>query len=176
MAFLDAEMLPQCHELPYPGLGFPELRMSLQIGVAAADLIVHDQLTTVLLGKFVQHLEIVVGGAGTAVEQDQGLFVPGLFAHDAVIGLMPFKGQIAFAYRHGRVLLFVFCRGRGEIARRSEEQQRGAHDPVCPQKGGGCAIDLKDTGEAACKGEGHHAQPPQGQRHTVGMDPAAALQ
>ena len=60
----------QGDEFVDPGLLGPQFGMAVKIGVAAADLVVRDDLTA-RVGDAVQHFEIVVRATWSAVQTKQ---------------------------------------------------------------------------------------------------------
>ena len=94
MAFLQPEMGAKGLQLVEPGLLIPELRMAVKIGIAAAELIVHDELTPIRVRDPVQDLKVIVRGTRSAVEEDQGRFsVVGFRPNDPVPGLISKEGH-----------------------------------------------------------------------------------
>ena len=104
MAFLQAEMGAKGLQLVEPGLLIPKLRAAVKIGIAAAELIVHDELTPIRVRDPVQDLKVIVRGTRSAVEEDQGRFsVVGFRPDDPVPGLISEEGHEALCNsRHRR--------------------------------------------------------------------------
>ena len=74
MDLVKVQVLPQGDEFVDPRFLSPEFGMAVEVGVAAADLVVGNHLTT-RVGNTVQYLEIVVCAARSAMQQHQCGFV-----------------------------------------------------------------------------------------------------
>ena len=98
--FFKVQRFPQRDELLHPGLPCPKLWVSVQVGVPAADLVIHDELPLIFFGEEVQHLEIIMRRSRSAVQQHQRCLFRVLFTDDPVICLMPHKGNITFCDLH----------------------------------------------------------------------------
>ena len=67
---VEVQVFAQGDELVDPGLLSPQFGVAVEVGVTAADLVVGDDLTA-CVGDAVQHFEIVVCAARSAVQTKQ---------------------------------------------------------------------------------------------------------
>ena len=67
---VEVQMLTQGDEFVDPRFLGPQFGMAVEVGIAAADLVVGNHLST-RVGDAVQHLEIVVRAARSAVQEQQ---------------------------------------------------------------------------------------------------------
>ena len=70
MKLVEVQVLAQGDELVDPSLLGPQFGMAVEVGFAAADLVVRDDLAA-RVGDAVQHLEIVVRAAWSAMQTKQ---------------------------------------------------------------------------------------------------------
>ena len=84
----QSERFPNRLQFPQPGLHFPELRPAVQIGIPAADLIVGDQQTIVLVRQAIQKLKVVMRGAGSPVEHQKRRRPRGERSDDTIISFV----------------------------------------------------------------------------------------
>lgn len=93
---LKAQVAAQLVELLLEQLGAPHVWVARRLGVAAADLVIVDDLAVVLAGELVQAPQVPVRVAGTTVDGKQGQPAQVVLAHDAVPRLVALEGHVAF--------------------------------------------------------------------------------
>ena len=103
---VQVQVLPEGHKLVHPGLLRPQFRMSLQIRVAAAKLVVGDYLSA-RMGYLIQYLKVIVCTAGAAMQKQQGLMLLGGLPHHPVIRLVPHEGHVSFFDSHTAKLTII---------------------------------------------------------------------
>ena len=97
--------------------------MSVHIGIAAANLVIHHKLAPVRLRKRIEHLKIIVGRTRPAVEQYQRLFNACFFTNNSVVRFVPVKRHIPFRDFHDTSELL--CKARLLDAETLEAGQQG---------------------------------------------------
>ena len=95
----DMKIVDQALQLCLPRLLAPELGVALEIALPASYLIVGDDLAVGQLRQWVEHLEIVVGRARSAMKQNQRSLVR-LLSYDAIKSLIAFERHESCRYLH----------------------------------------------------------------------------
>jgi hypothetical protein len=90
MYLIQAQMLPQSHQFLRPNLAVKQVGATGSLGLAASDLIVHDQ-GTAILRQLIQHLKVVVAGTGAAVEENERVLARCALTDHSVVGLIAVK-------------------------------------------------------------------------------------
>ena len=98
MACVESEVLSESEELFHPYFLVPEFRMSVEIRVAASDLVIHNDHSLVVVSYVVENLIVVMCRSRSAVEADKRRLtvVLILLAYDSVISLISHERHIAF--------------------------------------------------------------------------------
>ena len=99
------EVIQQTREFFHPCVECPQLRMFLDITLAAPNLIVGDDLSVSQLCQGIQHLEIVVRRARSAMQQHQRCTI-GLLSYDAIERLKALEGHVTCLNLHFTHLIF----------------------------------------------------------------------
>ena len=109
MYFIEAKVFADSNQFFLPYFVGKKLRMTFDIAVAAANLVIADYLSAVF-GKAVEHFKIVVCRAWAAMQTQQRCFARGCFANNAIIGLKAFKRHISFNNFHMNSPLNRVCK------------------------------------------------------------------